>query len=144
MEPHSSFRASPSSGITLTSFGLSLWAEQKIRGLSIRQKIGFGYGIAIGTVVLGTLLGLSIGNYYQSQALQRRKVATHQKTLLNNLNMAVVETRSYQQQLIPLLDNPVAFDQERRFLRLRIAHIDALLKQLRSEANDPTHETRWL
>ena len=125
--------------IALTSFGLPLWAEQKIRGLSIRQKIGFGYGIAIGTVVLGTLLGLSIGNYYQSQALQKRKVATDQKTLLNNLNMAVVETRSYQQQLIPLLDNPIDFNQERDRLRLRIAHIDALLKQLRSETNDPTH-----
>jgi len=147
MEPNSSLRASLSSDTRracLKYFGLSLWVEQKIQGFSIRQKIGLGYSIAIGAVVLGTLLGLSIGNYYQSQALQRRKVATHQKTLLNNLNMAVVETRSYQQQLIPLLDNPVAFDQERNRLRLRIGHIDALLKQLRSEANDPTHANQLI
>lgn len=147
MKPNSSFRASSSSDtrhIILTSFRLPLWVEQKIQGFSIRQKIGLGYSIAIGAVVLGTLLGLSIGDYYQSQALQRRKVATHQKTLLNNLNMAVVETRSYQQQLIPLLDNPVAFDQERHRLRLRIVHIDDLLKQLRSEANDPTHANQLI
>ena len=147
MEPNSSFPASSSSDTrhaTLISFGLPLWVEQKIQGFSIRQKIGLGYSIAIGAVVLGTLLGLSIGNYYQSQAFQRRKVATHQKTLLTNLNMAVLETRSYQQQLIPLLDNPVGFDQERHRLRLRIGHIDALLKQLRSEANDPTHANQLI
>ncbi len=106
MEPNSSSRDSLSSDTrygTLTSFRLPLWVEQKIQGFSIRQKIGLGYSSAIGSVVLGTLLGLSIGDYYQSQALQRRKVATHQKTLLNNLNMAVVEMLSYQQQFIPYL-----------------------------------------
>ena len=33
------------------------------RRLNIRNKIGLGYGIAVGIAVLGTLAGLVIGDY---------------------------------------------------------------------------------
>jgi hypothetical protein len=46
----------------------SNWVKQVFHQRSIRQKIFFGYGLALGIAVLGTIAGLVIGDRYLQQA----------------------------------------------------------------------------
>ncbi len=109
-----------------------LWLHARIRRLSIRNKILFGYGLAVGIAVLGTLTGLAMGDHYESKALQRRRFATQEKRFLTELNLAVFNARFHQQYLIPLLTDVPAFKREHHHLISQIAEIDRLLAQLRS------------
>ena len=122
----------PLPGYSTSVKQMAVQVRRGIRRLNIRNKIGLGYGIAVGIAVLGTLAGLAIGDYYQGQALQQRKIAAQQKTLLTALDLAVMDARVQQQQLIPLLADTPAFKQQRQRLHERITHIDALLDQLKT------------
>ena len=76
-----------------------------MRRLSIAQKIGYGYSLAIGISILGTTTGLVLGNYYQEQAQQQLNIATQQQQLLSELEQVVVVVRLHPQQLVTTLGN---------------------------------------
>ena len=74
--------------------------------LSVAQKIGFGYAIAIGVGVLGTFTGTFIGDYFQYQAIQTERTVDEEVELFNELKSSILQSRTHQQQFIPLLEKP--------------------------------------
>jgi two-component system, NtrC family, sensor kinase len=87
-------------------------ANRMINQLKIHQKIGYGYGLAIGITTFGTVMGLAIGNYHQVQARNQLEYTHHKASLLAELKSAVLEARLHQQQLIPLINQPTVFTAE--------------------------------
>lgn len=91
---------------------LSDWIKKPIQCLSIAKKIGYGYSLAISIAVIGTTIGLAIGNYYQEQAQKQQRIANKQQLLLHELEYAVSELRSHPQRLITVLGDSIWFDYE--------------------------------
>lgn len=80
-----------------------------LSSLKVGQKIGLGYGLALGVAVSGSIAGFGIGNYYQQQAEDYEEHARNEVELLHRLQTRVLQTRTHQQQLIPLSQNPEKF-----------------------------------
>lgn len=79
---------------------------------SIAKKIGYGYGLAIGISVLGTSMGLVVGEHYQKQAKQQYEIAHRQQYLIYDLNISVREMRSHPQRLMSVLGQSIWFEYE--------------------------------
>ncbi|MCT7975514.1 sensor histidine kinase [Laspinema olomoucense] len=71
-----------------------------IRRLSIKQKIGYGYALTISIALLGTGLGLVVGDRYHNKAKQQLVHAYEQQRILTHLQYEVITARSYQQGLV--------------------------------------------
>ncbi|KPQ33573.1 MAG: Signal transduction histidine kinase [Phormidium sp. OSCR] len=84
----------------------------KTNGLSISQKLAFGYSLVIGVAICGTVSGLSIGNYYQRRAYFEFAIADRQRDLLYNLENSVGAMRLHPQRLITVLGDTIWFDYE--------------------------------
>lgn len=82
------------------------------RRLSVAQKIGFGYAMAIGVGVLGTVMGTFIGDYYQQTAVEAERHIDEEVELFNDLKSAILQARTHQQQFIPLLEKPKDLQEE--------------------------------
>ena len=95
--------------------------------LSIRNKIIYGYALAIGIAVAGTGAGLCVGQYHQQQAAQTLYIYDDEEYLLSQLQINLLDVRTHQQQLIPLTSNSTAFEKELLHL---IEDIDNSKKQL--------------
>ena len=81
-------------------------------GLSVRQKIRYGYALAIGIAVLGILPARLIETYHNDQT---RKVLTevHKATItIRNLEGAVLQAQNHQRMLEPLVTKPQKFEHE--------------------------------
>ncbi|AOX04265.1 hypothetical protein BJP34_12055 [Moorena producens PAL-8-15-08-1] len=71
------------------------WINQFLASASIRQKVFVGYALSIGLAILGTTTGLGIGQHYQKAALAELTRAQKQEHLLKNLQIAILDLRSY-------------------------------------------------
>lgn len=113
----------------------------KLNGrLRIRHKIGWGYALAIGVAVLGTMAGQFIGeNVYEKQARLGHDRAAQEEYLLNQLKISLLEVRSHQQHLIPLLGNPQAWKRERTLYVESLAQLQSRLSELKDNAENHFH-----
>ncbi|AFY66213.1 ATP-binding protein [Geitlerinema sp. PCC 7407] len=102
-----------------------------LRRLKVGQKIGLGYGMALGIGIAGTALGIWVGDRYQRQAWRQETHAREEVSLLSTLQIAVLQTRTHQQQLIPLVRDRDAFQAEYQHLQ---AHQVDVLKAWRQAA----------
>lgn len=91
---------------------LSFWLKRLISGWSIAKKINYGYSLAIGIGVLGTTIGLVVGDYCQKQAERQRLIADTQQHLIMELKNAVLEVRSHPQRLLTVLGDSIWFSYE--------------------------------
>jgi len=106
------------------------WIKEGIRNLSISQKIGYGYALAIGLSILGTTGGLILGNYYQDQAQQQERVADQQHHLLSNLENATLAVRSHPQELLTVSVNPSQIDAQKNQYLADVDRMKRLLSEL--------------
>ncbi|MDJ0695188.1 ATP-binding protein [Mastigocoleus sp. MO_188.B34] len=74
--------------------------------LNVSQKIGFGYGVAIGIAICGTMSGIVTSNYYKSKARQKEQHAHEQVEIVRRLQASILQSRTHQQQFIPLVNQP--------------------------------------
>lgn len=79
----------------------------------IGRKIAYGYGLAIGVAILGTSIGLIVGDYYHRQAQRQLMIARRQQMILNKLDKEIVELRSHPQRLMMAFGDAIWFDFER-------------------------------
>ena len=86
--------------------------RQWLSSLTVGQKIGLGYALALGIAVSGTIAGFAIGHRYQQQAKRQEDHARNEVELLYRLQSEILQTRTHQQQLIPLVLYPEKFQQE--------------------------------
>ncbi|NEQ41684.1 MAG: HAMP domain-containing protein [Okeania sp. SIO3I5] len=84
-----------------------------LKRLSIAQKFGYSYAIAIGVAVIGITIGLTISEYYEKQALKALNIADKQSRLLNDLEKSILGMTSHPQNLVPALTKNIWFDFER-------------------------------
>ncbi|KYC35250.1 hypothetical protein WA1_08820 [Scytonema hofmannii PCC 7110] len=100
--------------------------------LGIRQKITYGYALAIGIAILGATGGKIIENYYQSQAKKQLVESQEIILLLNNLQASTLQAHTQTPKLIYFLTEPVRLELEySRFLEY-IAAVNQLLYQTKN------------
>lgn len=85
---------------------------RRLSSLKVAQKISLGYALALGIAVSGTIAGFGVGRHYQRQAEEREEHARNEVELLQQLQSRVLQTRTHQQQLIPLTQHPERFQEE--------------------------------
>ncbi len=108
----------------------SNWWQQRILSLSTSQKIAYGYGIAIGISVIGTTIGLVVGDHYHHQAGKQAEIAQKQKDLLTQLDREVLALRSHPQRLMRVFGDAIWFDFERSSFLGYVSRIKALSSEL--------------
>jgi len=98
--------------------------------LSIRQKIFCGYGLAGGITVLGTILGVVIGEHHFQPARQKAIAANQEGYLLTNLQGALLEIEVHEKEFIPILVQQQGLQQEIFELTERMQAAKTLSSQL--------------
>ncbi len=109
-----------------------------IRRLSIKQKIGYGYALTISIALLGTGLGLVVGDRYQDKAKQQLVHAYEQQRILTHLQYEVVTARSHQQGLISGADQSLWSESKSRNFLTQSHKVKPLLNHLQGLVT--THE----
>lgn len=99
--------------------------------LSIRRKIVFGYGLALGIAVLGTTIGLVIGDRYFQQARQQRTLADEEGSLLSSLQGILLEIQCHRQEIIPILSQQLALQQQKADIEANLVEAATIISQLR-------------
>lgn len=98
--------------------------------LSIRQKIILGYGLSLGVAVLGTTAGLLIGKIHFQQARYQMIMADEESHLFSTLQGELLEIQSYQQGIVPFLNEKARLLQETSELKTNLAEAEKLFSQL--------------
>ena len=106
-----------------------------IERLSIAKKIGYGYSIAIGIAVLGTTIGLTLGNYYQNRAQEELVLADRQQYLLQRLDKEVLKVQAHPQELASVLQDPIWFKYETSKFSVDVILVKNILSELEAFAD---------
>ncbi|MBD2180798.1 HAMP domain-containing protein [Planktothrix sp. FACHB-1355] len=108
------------------------WCKQTLGNLSISSKITCGYTLAVGIAVLGTTVGLAVGNYYETKATIEAEKWHKAGEVLHKLQVVLLQTRSHQQKLIYLIQKPQQFQTEYSHLRGKLNELKSLLSEIQS------------
>lgn len=100
--------------------------------LSIRQKIICGYVISFGIAVVGTTVGLVIGDRYFQHARHQMTLADQQEYLLNRLQGLLLEVDSHQQEQVFFLDQTQALQQKHSEIEAHLKETETLLDELQN------------
>jgi len=123
---------------------------QRLSSLRVGQKIGLGYTLALGIAVCGTIAGFGVGDRYQQQTQEQEEHARNEVELLQRLQSRVLQTRTHQQQLIPLAQYPEKFQDEYGHLLKHKAEIQKIWAELKvfvakyHSVEDPAHHATIL
>ena len=98
--------------------------------LSVRQKIILGYGLFLGVAFLGTTAGLLIGRNHYQQARYQMIMADEESHLFSTLQGELLEIQSYQQGIVPFLNQKPRLLQEASELKTNVAEAEKLFSQL--------------
>jgi two-component system, NtrC family, sensor kinase len=123
----------PVSGdITVVESSRQKWFSKITNGLSIGKKIKCGYALALSVGIVGTTIGLVLGDHYQQQALQQEENAFKELNLLHRLQASILQTRTHQQQLIPLAATPDLYKEEYKHISVHIAEIERVWSEIKA------------
>ncbi|MBP0020888.1 MAG: HAMP domain-containing protein [Cyanobacteria bacterium SBLK] len=99
---------------------------------SISKKIVYASSLAMGISISGTMLGLTIGDYYQHQARENLAIATQQEILLHDLETSILKIRAHPQKLIASIEDPFWFRYEVGQFQTDIKRTNELLEKLKN------------
>jgi two-component system NtrC family sensor kinase len=123
---------------------------QRLSSLRVGQKIGLGYTLALGIAVCGTIAGFGVGDHYQQETQEQEQHVRNEVELLQRLQSRVLQTRTHQQQLIPLAQYPEKFQDEYAHLLKHKAEIQEIWAELKAfvakyhSLEDPVHHATIL
>ncbi|MGK7922485.1 MAG: ATP-binding protein [Trichodesmium sp.] len=86
--------------------------EQIFDRLRIGQKIGYGYAVSIGIAIVGTTIGVVVGDYSRREVSQQKEIAHQQQELLKNLQNTAYEVQIHGLRLPVLLGNKSSLEYE--------------------------------
>ncbi|MEG4021612.1 ATP-binding protein [Microcoleus sp. S13C4] len=113
--------------------------RQRLSSLRVGQKIGLGYTLALSIAVCGTIAGFGVGDRYQQETEEGEQHARNEVELLHRLQSRVLQTRTHQQQLIPLVRDQKKFQHEYAHLLKHETEIHAIWAELKAfVAKSPT------
>ncbi|BBD63654.1 two-component sensor histidine kinase (plasmid) [Nostoc sp. HK-01] len=104
---------------------------RKIR-LGVGQRISLGYAIALGIAVSGTVAGFRIGHTYHQLADEREAFIRDEVELLHRLQTGILQARTHQQQLIPLMENRKEYQHEYAHLLHHKREIEHFSRELKT------------
>ncbi|RCJ38312.1 histidine kinase [Nostoc minutum NIES-26] len=105
---------------------------QWLSAIRVGQKISLGYTLVLGIAVSGTTAGFTVGHHYQQQADKREEHARNEVELLHRLQSRILQTRTHQQQLIPLAQYPEKFQDEYAHLLKHKAEIQEIWAEIKA------------
>jgi two-component system, NtrC family, sensor kinase len=112
---------------------------KRLSSLRVGQKIGLGYTLALSIAVCGTIAGFGVGDRYQQETQEGEKHARNKVELLHRLQSRILQARTHQQQLIPLVRYPEKFQDEYAHLLRHETEIQAIWAELKAfVAKSPT------
>jgi signal transduction histidine kinase len=91
---------------------LGIWINRIIRRWNIHQKIRYGYVLSLSIAVLGTGVGLIVGEHYDDKAVEQYSFARNKYELIDELEKAILKIQFYQLRILAHPDNSVNDDQE--------------------------------
>lgn len=92
--------------------GMLASGNQRFTRLSISKKISYGYSLAVGIAVLGTGMGMLIGNQAAEKAQQQMVIADTQEALLSDLTATTLSIRMHPQRLLAVFEDSIWFQYE--------------------------------
>jgi signal transduction histidine kinase len=110
---------------------IATWFKTINPRLSIRNKICWGYGISLGLAVLGTTVGLTLGDYYQQKARAQLADTQQQGKWLSRLQVTMAEFRP-EREFIPVMRDTERFARASTEFAQRAKKVEALLIALQS------------
>jgi signal transduction histidine kinase len=96
----------------------------------IHQKIGYGYFLAIGIGLFGSLIGLVIANYYRGQGFRQLNHAREQAQLLTDFKSAVLEAQLHSSNLVAVLEDPNRVADKKAEFRKSVEKAEKLQEQI--------------
>jgi len=105
------------------------WLNHTTRNWSIAKKIGFGYTMSVSVAVLGTTVGLVIGDYHHGKAQKQQAITNQQHQLLSQIENAVGSVRAHPQRLVAVLGESIWFDYEKTKFLGGVNQINNLLTE---------------
>ncbi|MBC1224142.1 HAMP domain-containing protein [Nostoc sp. UCD121] len=116
------------------------WVQQRFHRLSIRQKIFYGYGLALGVAVLGTTAGLVIGDRYFQQARQQIILVDEEGSLLSSLQGKLLEIQIHEKEILPFLQQPQALQRGISNFKTDLADAETLISQAQEFSQSSSQE----
>ena len=118
-----------------------IWFSHITRRLSIHQKITYGYILSISIAVLGTGVGLIVGEYYDDKGVKQFSVAHERYERLDRLEKAVLRVKLHQQQLMIAAEKntlqPTNIQQLQESITEANAQLSLLKENLKTDRNLP-------
>ncbi|OCQ97863.1 histidine kinase [Oscillatoriales cyanobacterium USR001] len=108
--------------------------KQLFNQLRISQKIGYSHALVIGIAILGTAIGMGIGDYFRNQALEQLTIAQKQQEILQSLQNSVFQARNHASRLPAVLGDSVWLEYENSEFLEEINNAQAILSQFQSFA----------
>ena len=113
-----------------------IWFNHITRHWSIHKKIGSGYILSIGIAILGTGVGLMVGEHYDDQGVKQFRIAQQRYTRINLLEKAVWQVKFNQQQMIIASQINALQPQEIQRLKTSITEANNQLHLLKDNLKD--------
>ncbi|AUS99300.1 hypothetical protein CLI64_02205 [Nostoc sp. CENA543] len=114
---------------------LQKWAYR----LKMAHKISWGYGIILGLFILGTTIGIEVGDYFLWESWQQAQHSRQETELLYRLETDILRARDSQQQLAFLVENPQAWQNKYLHLQKQIVNIKDTWQAIKSFTDSQYH-----
>ncbi|NJK66622.1 MAG: HAMP domain-containing protein [Microcoleus sp. SU_5_3] len=108
------------------------WIARQFGNLSISDKISRGYALALCVAIGGTTLGMLAGDRYYRRTNNQINIG-RESPLLNKLQVALLRTQTYQQQMVYGIDRPEIFEHKYQQLQKNTDTLKSLLSEVKSQ-----------
>ena len=109
---------------------LSQMGQHFLNRFKVGERIIIGFSLALGLAFAGTSFGIVTGNFYQRKAQETEAQIQEEIRLLSQLQTGVLQSRTHQQQLIPLSEFPEDFNEEYSHILKHAETIKTVLRSL--------------
>ena len=110
-----------------------IWINRLTRHWSIHKKIGVGYFLAISVAVLGTGIGLIVGEHYEDKAIGKFRATQERYERMDELEKSILEVNLYQQQLTTEPESRIRQQEEISELLASIDESRKFIAELKSD-----------
>jgi len=105
--------------------------------LSIRQKIGWGYGLVVGVVLVGVTSAFLMETYYQKPLRSQLQIDQEKAKVLNGLSQSLIQLKHHQDNLVQFLSNSQDLDKLERGVSALRSNLFVMNNQLQQLQNLP-------